>query len=397
MRSPARLVCSPTLYSLYVYRPVVLACALGLLPAAACAGGSSDAPADVASHAEAVVNGDLATRNTIHGTVSLVDADQGFSFCTGTLITPDVVMTAAHCLVLIDEEGHITGDRPIENILVIAGVTRISDATQSEVTRVADARTHPTFAQGPFTDADRGFGNLDDIGVILLRTSIETIEPVPVLAESAVKQRMIEGGSLIVEGYGTAEETGQQGSGVLRLAQIPLVELGADEFIAGREGGADACPGDSGGPVYLQQGDDLFVVGVVSRSLPGATTRCGGGGIYTLASAYLDFLGANADVTVGGDVGGSGSAGNDDGSSSDSAQNDDEGDDDTSSVNEPSTAADASNGGDGIEPGTSYGRACSAVPYSRGESSLLAMLLWLGAALWLRSHGARERVRARRV
>jgi secreted trypsin-like serine protease len=365
----------------------------------ACAGGSLDASqTELARQGEAVINGDFATPATIRGTVSLVDANQGFSFCTGTLISPDVVLTAAHCLVLIDQEdGRITGQRPIEDILVIAGVTRISDATQADVTRVADTLTHPSFAQGPFTDPSRGFGNLDDIGVVLLQNSIDVLEPVPVLSLDAVNQTMIEGGSLIVEGYGTSEETGQQGSGILRFADIPLVELGADEFIAGSEGGADACPGDSGGPVYLARGDQLYVVGVVSRSLPGAATRCGGGGIYTLTSAYLDFLGANSDVTVIDEAGSPASAGPGSAPQGDDDDADDaEADGDTSSVTSPSSSGDAPSEESGGAPGTSYGSTCSTVPYSPGSSSALALLLWLGTGLVLRSRG-RARVRARSV
>jgi hypothetical protein len=383
-----------------VHRLVVLGCALGLLPAAACAGGSLDAPPDLAGQGGAVLNGEFATRSTIHGTVSLVDANQGFSFCTGTLIAPDVVLTAAHCLVIIEEDGRISGPRAPDDMLIISGVTRISDADQGDVSRVAENITHPSFARGPFDDPARGFGNLDDIGLVVLETPIEQLDPIPVLTPAAIEASMIEGSSLIVEGFGTAEETGQQGSGILRLAEIPLVELGDDEFIAGRVGGADACPGDSGGPVYLERGGELYVVGVVSRSLPGAATRCGGGGIYTLTSAYLDFLGDTAELTVVDDPGEApdsddGSLEGDDGRSDDDDESD-EADEETESESDPATAADGS--GAAQPPaanGTAVGSACSAVPHAQGGSLGLALLLGLAGALLWRAPRQQRRARAR--
>lgn len=90
-----------------------------------------------------------------------------------------------------------------------------------------------------------------------------------------------------VSGYGLLHEGGPS-SDVLRKAAVPIVNwndckkrypyLPINAFCAGyKEGGADACPNDSGGPLICQRSNKRWVLmGVVSGG-----ENCGDPGYYT--------------------------------------------------------------------------------------------------------------------
>lgn len=240
----------------------------------------------------AILHGKFAVQDDILGTVALVDAHFGFAFCTGTLIAPDVVVTAAHCGLLIDpEQRTILGPREPDSFVVVAGVISLAEAEKDDVFAVADIDLHPDFAAEPPDDPVTSLGNWHDIAVVSLTRPVDSMVPVPLLAST---EELSIGQELLIGGFGTADREGETGGGVLRKAFVPLVRLGRDEFIAGRSGTPDTCPGDSGGPVYLERGDSVALVGITSRALRDASTPCGEGGIYTLVSAHLEYLRATS-------------------------------------------------------------------------------------------------------
>jgi hypothetical protein len=175
-------------------------------------------------------------------------------------------------------------------VIVVAGETSIGEASSEDAYRVVDVVTHPDYLQGEIEDQETVFGGAHDIAVLALGRDVEVMLPVAVLAPEQAREWLELGSQLVIEGYGTSDSGGSIGSGVLREASVPLVRVGRDEFIAGEVGTADTCPGDSGGPVYLERDGVLAVVGVTSRGLATSTRLCGEGGIYTLVPAHLDFL-----------------------------------------------------------------------------------------------------------
>jgi secreted trypsin-like serine protease len=193
--------------------------------------------------------------------------------CSGTLIAPDVVLTAGHCL---------TTDN-IDPVSVRLGST---DAmTGGETIDVVTAI--------PYQDGTTTY----DVGVLLLAHPA-TVAP-RVVAAGCSFAAFHAGSQVRVVGFGATTTTGLGGN--TRLYEVivavtdPLCEdatchpavYPGGEFVAGGDN-RDSCKGDSGGPVYLTTAHGTVLAGVVSRGT-GAQT-CGTGGVYVRVDKLLTWI-----------------------------------------------------------------------------------------------------------
>jgi len=195
--------------------------------------------------------------------------------CTGTLITPDVVLTAGHCL---DPE-------PVYVVLDTIDFAK----TGGEAIRVKWSQAYP--------DGEHAY----DVGVVVLDRPA-TAAPRAIAGACSVRAGLVEGGELHLVGFGLSETSGPGPSsrlheGVISIADpacndpaacAPAISPGG-ELIAGA-GTVDACLGDAGGPAYLDTPDGPALVGVVARPLGVNGPPCGSGWIYVRADQVVPWI-----------------------------------------------------------------------------------------------------------
>lgn len=239
-----------------------------------------------------VVGGEPAGVDDYPSTVALTDPG-GSPFCTGTLVAPTIVVTAAHCL------QTWWGD-PIgtNEVRVVYGYTEPDTASSSDRRTVSSVTPHPSYDPWANVDSD-GMGHTNDIGVVVLNEPVENGVVTPILPSGQIDATLVAGTDVHVVGYGIYNMNTQAG-GILYKALTPYMRRVQWEMLAGSPGNPDSCNGDSGGPAYVVAAGNLFLAGITSRAWAKSQSSCGDGGIYTLASEYVDWIQSVAGELDGG-------------------------------------------------------------------------------------------------
>jgi hypothetical protein len=231
---------------------LLTALAIGAGPAAASTGGTPDG-------------------NT-HPNVGLILFYQpdGRFRCSATLISPTVLLTAAHCTdadlgsVLVDFRS-VVAEQPPNGYPVAANAA--AGYTDAEITGAGflsgTAYTHPEYSH--FTDLD----NWNDVGVVVLDQPVTGIAPaqlasVPTL--DAIGQNNLRKTLFTAVGYGTEVRKPDSGPQkptpmsyplIRRYVDMPgqkltpqILQTNGNEHDVFGTGGT--CFGDSGGPVFYQ-------------------------------------------------------------------------------------------------------------------------------------------------
>lgn len=221
----------------------------------------------------AVVTADEAIAKS---TVALIMSKNNkvLGICTGSLIHPQLVLTAAHCF----------DERP----------ERVVAAFSMELEGLSLERTRNVVQRAVHGDWGKNLKNGPaDIAVVKLDSPApEGTVPVTFLPASV---ELNGGDEIVIAGYGYVDGHRQVGRGVLRQAKTKILGQRSETEIVSGDTPTGLCFGDSGGPAFVERDGGLYQWGI---AVGVNSANCDDLSAYTDIFSYLDWLQSSQDLLL---------------------------------------------------------------------------------------------------
>ena len=210
---------------------------------------------------EKVIGGTPVTNSEFDAVVAFMRDEM--TICTGTLITENIVLTAAHCF----EKATSNGSAALSVMRVVGGNGRklMSERPSSSI---VSAKVHPNFW--------RDHRGAIDFAWVRIDPPMKTVKPATLPFSRDESDRLIAAAKqTTIVGYGLSDLIPRgpglpPASGVKLWADTPIkFRTGVEVFAGNRD--ADTCSGDSGGPAFIRtqksraHPDGLVLTGITSR------------------------------------------------------------------------------------------------------------------------------------
>uniref|UniRef100_A0A182QFZ0 Peptidase S1 domain-containing protein n=1 Tax=Anopheles farauti TaxID=69004 RepID=A0A182QFZ0_9DIPT len=219
----------------------------------------------------------------------LISGSSSHSFCSGVLISPRFVLTAAVC---------ISGSNTLTVLLGASDMTRVE-----EFIGVTNILSHPNYSS---------FFNRDDIAILTLSNPApirDTIRPIDLPRWSDVSNNF-NNWAATTAGWGN---TGRRENEPIPVQNLHFVidsvnsnfvcglshTFIRDTHICTSTDNGGPCNGDEGGPVTVTESGRTFLVGIHSFHFSGLF-GCdrGRSAVHTRITEYLGWIQDNTDVTI---------------------------------------------------------------------------------------------------
>jgi secreted trypsin-like serine protease len=207
---------------------------------------------------QAIVGG---ASDAAHPAVVALVQKSNSTLCSGTLVAPATVLTAAHCVYQVapaDLEVRVGAD----------------DSSPDQTISVAAVAVYPGFSG---TDDDR-LGGLDLAAVTLAANAAIA----PLVVDTSGTSFAV-GDAVTLVGYGASDGPTSAGAGIRRSVDLPVTTI-CPRFLRAGSDLTNACVGDSGGAV-LEGG---ALVAVIAFGVQG----CGGPSSFTRLDPVHDWVAA---------------------------------------------------------------------------------------------------------
>ncbi len=239
---------------------------------------SCTTPPPLETSPQAIVNG-TATDGFLP--VGALTREQGGvnsgTYCSGTLVAPQWVLTAGHCL-----------DKPngIEALPITLSFFLGDQLTMPPIAAdpgpkghyFADARIlHPQYNPLFF---------FNDVALLHLTRPVVGVVPYP-LRSAPIDDGLLSSPVTFV-GFGKTGQN-QGGTGTKRVATMPLAEI-QGTYVVTEFQGSGVCEGDSGGPALLPTATGFELAGVISGLVGGTPDICHSDASASRVDAYRDWI-----------------------------------------------------------------------------------------------------------
>jgi len=208
--------------------------------------------------------------------------NQGSHYCGASIINENYALTAAHCV-----------QDSLSNYKLVAGQLKLSaDESSEQITEIEKIVIHPKYGS-----SDYDF----DVAVLKVKTPFtfnDNVQPIELYQTADVPT----GGKAQTSGWGRLSAGGPIPDNLQKL-EVTLYEdsvcanayggiFTSNMVCAGNiDGGHCVCNGDSGSPLYVEEGGKKLQVGIVSWGYPCANE--GYPAAYAEVGAFIDFINEN--------------------------------------------------------------------------------------------------------
>lgn len=221
-----------------------------------------------------IYGGSASLAQTWENVVAISDKD--VLYCSGTALTPTLIVTAAHCVV----------DETMEDLRVATGAGIEGHETRGEY-KIKKMGYSNRF---DVADSDSSF----DVGYLLLSRPLDIPADSfikPLIQAEDIREIVAKGVSSTLVGYGARED---EGYGLKYEVVSPIRKVLANEVKIGAAG-KDACQGDSGGPAFAQlKSGEWRLFGITSRGID-----CGNGGFWGLLNKSICWVQKDSGTDLG--------------------------------------------------------------------------------------------------